>query len=54
VIFAVYYNVSAVAKSWVEKGFVGPVPGIWWVQVLLAAMLAVLLWKTGEVFRRRH
>jgi lipopolysaccharide export system permease protein len=53
VIFAVYYNISAVAKSWVEKGFVGPVPGTWWVQVLLAAILAVLLWNTGEVFRKR-
>ena len=54
VIFAVYYNIVAVAKNWVEKEVISAIPGIWWVQVLLAGLLLVLLWRTGEVFRRQH
>jgi len=54
VIFAVYYNIIAVAKNWVEKGLISAIPGIWWVQVLLAGLLLVLLLRTGEVFRRQH
>jgi lipopolysaccharide export LptBFGC system permease protein LptF len=42
-----------IAKTWVEKGLVPPVMGIWWVPLLLALLAAVLLWKTGEVFWRR-
>jgi lipopolysaccharide export system permease protein len=43
VIYAVYYNVSAAAKAWVERGVVGSMPGIWWVQVLMAGLVLVLL-----------
>jgi lipopolysaccharide export system permease protein len=45
-IFAVYYNLSAMAKKWVEQGILNPVPGIWWVQVLLAGLLVLLLWRS--------
>jgi lipopolysaccharide export system permease protein len=44
VIYAIYYNMTAMAKTWVESDVVGAFPGIWWVQALLAAiLLAVLL-----------
>ena len=43
VIFAVYYNIFVVAKTWVEKGTVGVFPGIWWVPALLAVLLLALL-----------
>ncbi|MCU0538727.1 MAG: LPS export ABC transporter permease LptF [Desulfobacterales bacterium] len=52
-IFAFYYQLFVIAKTWVEKGLVPPVMGIWWVPLLLALLAAVLLWKTGEVFWRR-
>jgi lipopolysaccharide export system permease protein len=52
VIFAVYYNVSAVMKKWVGQGVVDAVPGIWWVQILLAGFLLVLLWQPRALFRR--
>lgn len=53
VVFAVYYNISVVAKNWVEKGAVAPMPGIWWVQVLLASVIIVLAWRQDLFFMRR-
>jgi lipopolysaccharide export system permease protein len=53
VIFAVYYNLSALAKKWVEKGVLDTIPGIWWIQLLLAGLLLVLLWKPPMTFFRR-
>ncbi len=54
-IYAVYYNTSAMAKNWVEKGVVGTVPGIWWVDALLAGLLLILLLQPTLVlwWRRR-
>lgn len=37
-IFVVFYNLSGVARSWVEQGTVEPMPGIWWVYVLMLFM----------------
>jgi lipopolysaccharide export system permease protein len=43
ILFFVFYNLSLIAKTWVEKGVVGAFPGIWWVNALLAALILVLL-----------
>ena len=51
IIFAVYYNITVVAKNWVEKGVLDAIPGIWWVPALLAVCIMILLWRSGEVFR---
>jgi lipopolysaccharide export system permease protein len=53
VIFAVYYNLSALAKKWVERGILDTIPGIWSTQLLLAGVLLVLLWQPIGMFRRR-
>jgi lipopolysaccharide export system permease protein len=53
VIFAFYYQLFVIAKTWVEKAFVAPAVGIWWVPALLALLAAIFLWRTGEVFCRR-
>ncbi len=53
VIFAVYYNLSALTKNWVEKGVLDTLPGIWWIQLLLAGLLLVLLWQPPMVLLRR-
>jgi len=53
VIFAVYYNLSALTKKWVEKGILDTIPGIWWMQLLLAGLLLVLLWPPPLLFLRR-
>ena len=54
IIFAIYYNVTVVAKNWVEKGVLDAIPGIWWVPALLAGCIMALLWKSGEVLRWRR
>jgi lipopolysaccharide export system permease protein len=45
IIFAVYYNFSAIMKKWVSQGFIETVPGIWWGQMLLVSLLIFLLWQ---------
>jgi lipopolysaccharide export system permease protein len=52
-VFAVYYNLSAIAKKWVGQGVMGSMPGIWWTQMLLAGLLLLLLWQPPWPFRRR-
>ncbi len=47
-IFAVYYNLSGLAKTWVEQGVVATMPGIWWLYALL--LLMVLLRLPGSGF----
>lgn len=34
-VFAVYYNLSGLARTWVEQGVVGQFPGIWWLHSLM-------------------
>ena len=41
-LFAVFYNLAGVARSWVEQGTVEPVPGIWWVYVAMLGFALVL------------
>jgi lipopolysaccharide export system permease protein len=53
VIFAVYYNLSALTKKWVEKGVLDTIPGIWWIQFLLVGLLLFLFWQPPIVFFRR-
>lgn len=51
IIFAVFYNLTAMAKTWMESGLVGFIPGIWWPHLLLALLLVVLLKPFGSGFR---
>ena len=53
VIFAVYYNLSALTKKWVEKGVLDSIPGIWWIQFLLVGLLLFLFWQPPLIFFRR-
>jgi lipopolysaccharide export system permease protein len=52
-VFAVYYNLTAITKEWVGQGVVGSIPGIWWTQALLAGLLLALLWRPSLPFRWR-
>jgi lipopolysaccharide export system permease protein len=42
-IFAIFYNLTSVAKTWLEQGLAGAFPGVWWPHMLLAALLVLLL-----------
>jgi lipopolysaccharide export system permease protein len=50
-IFAIYYMMGSMAKILVEQGFVPPLPGIWWVQGVLAGVLIYLLHDPSQQFR---
>jgi lipopolysaccharide export system permease protein len=42
-IYAVYMNFLAIARSWVEHGVIAPALGLWWVHVLLLIVIATLM-----------
>ena len=42
-VFALFYGLNVVAKTWVEQGVVGVIPGVWWPHVLLGLLVIVLL-----------
>jgi lipopolysaccharide export system permease protein len=52
-IYAVYYNTSAMAKKWVDQGVVGSMPGMWWVNVLLASLILILILQPNFASRWR-
>ncbi len=35
ILYAVYFNLTGMAKSWLKDGAVGAIPGLWWPEVLL-------------------
>ncbi len=52
-VFAVYYNLSGLAQSWVEQGVVGALPGVWWLHGLMAAAVIWILRAGNGVLRGR-
>lgn len=46
--YVIFYNLNMMAKTWVEQGVVHTIPGIWWVHLLLAILVAGLLWRRAK------
>lgn len=42
-VYIIYSNLLGVAKTWVEKGKIDALIGIWWVHLLLVIMIALLM-----------
>ncbi len=42
-VFAIYYNLSGLARTWVEQGVVPAFPGIWWLHLLMLIIIVALL-----------
>lgn len=53
-IYAAYYNLAVVAKTWVEQGRVGGMPGVFWVQGILAVVVSALLLREAVPQWRRQ
>jgi lipopolysaccharide export system permease protein len=62
-IFVTYYNSLGVAMSWVQRGLVPAVVGLWWVHVALLLLVVVLavrhwggrwVWQSMLGRNRRH
>lgn len=47
-VFAAYYNLSGLAKTWVEQGAVGSIPGVWWLDLLILAFLIIYAWFSSK------
>lgn len=52
-IFAVYFQLFTIARTWVDRTYMPSFPGIWWVPALLFSLALVVLWRTDEIFCRR-
>jgi lipopolysaccharide export system permease protein len=52
-IYALYYGLCTMAKIFVVQGAMPTIPGIWWVQGLLAGLLFILLIHPSQQFRPR-
>ncbi len=44
-IFAVYYNLSGVAQTWVEQGVMDEMPGVWWLHGVMALVVSLFLFQ---------
>lgn len=46
-LFALYYNLTGLAQSWVERGVVGALPGVWWLHAIMAVLVYWMLREHG-------
>jgi len=53
-IYAVYYNLMGMARTWVEQQRVAAQPGIWWVPMVLAVLILVFFIPWSWLRPRRH
>jgi lipopolysaccharide export system permease protein len=54
IIFALYYNLSGLAQTWVELGVMGKFPGVWWLHALMFFVVVYLMLpKTPKRARQR-
>lgn len=52
-IFAIYYNLSGLARTWVEQGTVASFPGVWWLHALMLVIVIAMLPEFRRSFRWR-
>lgn len=44
-VYALIYNVSGLARTWVEQGVVDAIPGIWWINAVMILVLVALVMR---------
>lgn len=52
-VYIVLFNLTSMARNWLEQGKVGALPGLWWVYAL-AFMLFVLMFYWPRIRQMRH
>lgn len=54
-VFAAYYNLTGLAKTWVEQGVVSSMPGVWWLYLSMLGALGIyaLLSRQKQFSRQR-
>lgn len=53
-VFALYYNLSGLAKTWVEQGVVAAMPGIWWLYVVFFVAVTLRLSNVSMILSMRQ
>lgn len=53
-VFALYYNLSGLAKTWVEQGVVAAMPGIWWLYGIFLLVVILRLWDIRAILSARQ
>lgn len=51
VVYAIYFNLAGMAKTLVEQGQVGALPGVWWAHTLAIVLLVILLFRPTQRLR---
>ncbi len=47
ILYAIYFNLTGVAKSWLKDDLVGVIPGLWWPEALLViAVITLIAWPS--------
>ncbi len=54
VIFAVYYNLAAVGKTWIARGTLPEQLGLWWTHAVVALLACVVIFAPGLAHRLRY
>jgi len=50
-VYVVFYNLMGLARTWIEQGLVGALPGLWWVHVFMLVILVVWLQRRNLLYR---
>jgi lipopolysaccharide export system permease protein len=53
-IFFVYYNLATTGKTWIARGTVPEVVGLWWTHVVVAALALGVILAPGLINRLRY
>jgi lipopolysaccharide export system permease protein len=53
-IFVVYYNLATTGKTWIARGTVPEVVGLWWTHVVVALLALGVIVAPGLVNRLRY
>ena len=53
-VFAAYYNLSGLAKTWVEQGVVASIPGVWWLDALMLSALGIYALTIKNNWKKRQ
>jgi lipopolysaccharide export system permease protein len=54
-LYLAYANLIALGQSWMAKGYVSPIVGLWWVHAMVAALaVALISRRLGWGLRHRH
>lgn len=54
IVYAIYFNLAGMAKTLVEQGQVGALPGVWWAHALPIVLLLILLLRPMQRIRWRR